>query len=128
MSEALRAERVEAVRSAVCYESLAHKSAFSCSGMSDAVHTADVQLLAGIPSVLLAASYAHLRVGAAVAIATGVARQPRAWPGRLRPPSGGRRPRHEGTLGLRRPCEWHIALGPAGGASSPTGRTVVAVR
>ena len=41
-----------------------------------------------------------------------------------RPAAAARR----GTFGLCRPREGHVALGPAGEASFPTGRTVVAAR
>ena len=64
------------------------------------------------------------RVEAAVEMATPVPGQPRAWPGRLWPPSGGRAKRNFWAW----PCEWHIALGSAGEASIPTECTIVAVR
>ena len=85
------------------------------------------RLLCSLPGLLV--SYQALalstdaRVGAAAEMATSLAEQPRAWPGRLWPPSGGRRPRRERTFEPCVPWGWPTrGVLPAPG-TGPRGRS-----
>ena len=88
---------------------------------SDAVDTADCVQPCLLVSYRPLAQRTLRALGAAGEMATFVAGQPRAWPGR---PSAAR---EEELLGFRRPCDWHSPR-LRGRDVLFTGRTVVAGR
>jgi len=93
-------KRVEAVRAAFSMTRAAQNMLLLLTAEERCVtQPAAVQLaIACFARALRPLAHSHDGVGAAAAMAISPPEQPRAWPGRLWPPSGGRQPRREEEL------------------------------